>query len=854
MALDEAIFKAAMKKAQQAAAANGFHNFCLLNPENQKVRGFMQPMDSSPQKANVIINALFLDANGDRITQAYERLFSKKIAPIPNGELQAMDFQGMMLYAPGTIPALSVKNPYSNPDYFGACLIEHLTEINVTEIPYIFVPILNYRVHLETIAAYYQAALYTYAGHHLYAEADDYTRPYMRLARQVQLTHAAILQYCKCADMVAKLFAAKNQANVKCRLIQQTAYPHLQRLTGMLVEWIEQLKIRKIPDAQLQEFKAFIAQVETTLTTVINNSINYVEYAETNDIALWEGVLAIGSKSTYATKVSLNDIKTTIWDTAYDAQRDINSAKHAFNAMLPGSFDFNRIMSNIPESTSNRIYINAQYLANLIFKITNAIKNPNIRATLLGAFNSTVIYNNGKKIVAQVITDPQLLEIYTYVIRHFSTSPTVNDIVFNITSSKDRIVQSDLYIKARSAGHSVLSRSVIVRRTEKDLRLILIPNSKDHTGSATLPKANGTYAHVTTEWDITPDETRLPRIRASKSIEANDGPLSNLSERHKNSIIIDVRISRQMGNNIFLSQYYEQQKQTRDNRRYLRTAVRISEPWAQFTLFDMLNSINLYNEDISVQQAKAQNNPFAIRQAIQQVKQRFCMELAQQIAKMHTEIGAIHNDVKPENILVESDQEGNMHLRIADFNVSIYKANVNQDSVPLGTFTYISPQVYWLYAKGYNANGRMTNHHGQFMSIKQSNKYTYACLSRDLYLGREEELSNRKDYLTIKPDEADDMFALGITLIMLLADKYPTTRAEPLSQPFSLDNKNMPFITLVEFRQQYPQYSFILDLLKFARRDRLTAPQLVAEFNKLVVVDTPPVLDARAAAPCKSAP
>jgi serine/threonine protein kinase len=845
--LECAEFGVAIKNAQQAAKIDGLQNNYALRARNGKiVGGLMQPLDVKQTGLNHRVNAFFTRENGKANNEELSKIYSDKSNS--KTQLAAEDFQGVILYSFGKIETpISVKNPYALPNYADINLIDNLPEVEISDIPYIFMPILNYTIPCDLMQLYLQAALFLYAGNEIYSCVDIFTPTNLKLGRSMQLTCAALEQYCANSDLVTLAFNEQSRSIVKCRLIQQIAFPHLQRFSRQLAAWIKQEVKQPFNPEKLAEYQAFLIKAEKIITRLTNNAIEYMSLIEQNSQHRWDTHLALGEKYSYAKPTNATELGLYIRDEIYLTQMYFWQARNLFNKYAKQTvFNLQQIISTATECKSNLEYLNILHLANLLANLVHAKSNPALRKAILHEINSTLLHHKGKLTKHEIITDDQLLQLYSFCLNNF-----VGTNFKQIIGMSPATNVTDLFLKRKSAYNITIEpdlvRSIILRRVNSGFRIICISSRKNHSGAKLLPKAQGAACKVTAEWDITPVNSIGTRIRASKVRLVKSSPMHAVKQDDVALIVRAIDIDRTMGTQVFCTQFYEKLN-TSIIPAALKTVMRISEPWAKFTLANLLCYPDLYAQDISVQRAKASNNLIMLANALKIVKHRFALELAQQVEQLHKQ-NIVHQHIKPDNILIDFDTEGNMHARLMDFSLSVHKSEIDlrHKTVPKSTFNYISPQIYWLHDKGEHATGVLTCIYRDYFYIKDSNNlFIHACLARDFYIDMQEKIKDRKDYWTFKPDAANDMFSLGIVLIMLLVDQYPTLFEKPNSAEYYLTNyTRMPFVTLSNFYTHNPEYAFMARLFTFESSDRMTASQFVASFAAINKDTDAPTSDSR---------
>lgn len=143
--------------------------------------------------------------------------------------------------------------------------------------------------------------------------------------------------------------------------------------------------------------------------------------------------------------------------------------------------------------------------------------------------------------------------------------------------------------------------------------------------------------------------------------------------------------------------------------------------------------------------------------ASEQDKNTLIMQIFDAVDFMHAN-QVIHQDIKPENVLIFKDKDGQLVAKLNDFGLSVSSDEPTSRN-PKSTFGYESPQILAFY------KDKGSELHDYYFNDKSST------LAKEIY--------RAKGHVGIKPDyvnAANDCWALGIMYYELLNGKKPTLK------------------------------------------------------------------------------
>lgn len=138
-------------------------------------------------------------------------------------------------------------------------------------------------------------------------------------------------------------------------------------------------------------------------------------------------------------------------------------------------------------------------------------------------------------------------------------------------------------------------------------------------------------------------------------------------------------------------------------------------------------------------------------------KETLMMQIMDAVAFAHSK-GVIHQDIKPQNILIYRDKNGSLVAKLSDFGLAVKSNPLNRGKInaPLSTIGYESPQILAYYQD------------------KGSEQYDYYFSDTTRTLGKA--VFNRFHSEIIKPNRAcqsNDCWALGVMYYELMHGKQP---------------------------------------------------------------------------------
>lgn len=810
--LDDALFFNALENASIHAKKYGQHeNYsCLIQHETEVVAdgGFMQePKSRSQKSANTRIFAYaFKDNPANCKINFAPSYFAAPVQFTPE------QLHGICLASIGTCAPFSVYNPYSNPDYHDIDLSDKLNTVTVTQIRYVFVPVINLTVYDDLVKKYYQPGLLLYAGDILYDRIDTYTRPYLRPIRRFQLTYSAIQLYVALAAEVSKKFTPHMQKQIEMRLVYQTAFWNTPRLCAQLIEFLNALSISETTDIKsLQSYVHIINNTYSLVRKICNIAVEYMEQMQHNNDWIYEQPL---DKNIDSDKhnlpvaiIEIDNTKQKICTAIAQMQQKLNIARNNLNTCYKHEFfEFDQIVLDPPEDPDPilQLLISEMYLMNLEMSLDNACSSANLRKYVLDRINSYVFFDGKTHRTATILNDEQLRQIYKYAAEFAKKDDDESNVLLTLPPYCSNMDQSDFIVPRKSTvGQSVRNRleqprSIVFRRTKVGFELWLIPNRKDSIGNLTLPKFPGSYFKVTMAFNLTPLRSTSTVVHASKVMQA--------SSRNTNT---EFNLTKDMWPTprAMCQQYISSSKQRAES------VQRINEPWVPLTLFNLMLNPGLYQFYPGIQVLN-----------IKQIKHRLIAQLLDQIYRLHMVLGAIHRDIKPNNILVDFTNDC---VRLVDFNLSLYQdPTTTEDALPLSTIYFASPGVV-----GYHLH--MGINSLLYADLVQSTQgiYTVSVYGRELFYDVVQHITKKEEFETMLACTSDDMFSLGVTLFLFISNCYPTRLQTPNAMQFSI----FPFMHVDVFAASYPEYRCVLDLLNPNTNDRPNIAQFRETFARLPI-------------------
>ena len=150
---------------------------------------------------------------------------------------------------------------------------------------------------------------------------------------------------------------------------------------------------------------------------------------------------------------------------------------------------------------------------------------------------------------------------------------------------------------------------------------------------------------------------------------------------------------------------------------------------------------------------------------------RIASQLLSALAFLHAR-DIVHRDVKPENILLVSNDEDNLTVKLTDFGLARMLRNQDHDISSTRTCAHTNTHTLTKETHGI---------HSPLTPPSKGRSRAYSRVGSDYYAAPEMSFGGGKGY-----DSAVDMYSLGVTLYILLCGQPPASR--PRCGSFILDN------------------------------------------------------------------
>lgn len=855
------LFKHALKNIQDRAAIHGQEeNNSIEHPEGAIINGFMQPLHEStiyPEipnhsvGANITVNAFFTGENS--LHEA--ALGVGGIVELESqNKLEATAFNGFALVCIANCDAINLVNPFSNPFYYGCDLLQNLWSVTTTNVPFIYVPVINNKLYIEIIKQYYQPELYRYVGSIMRDHLDQFTPQYYRSSRNTQLLYESIKIYKQLASSVADLFLSEYKELVRVRIYYCTVFRFLPAAITNLYNWMRQVA-NDVPvhqemiaqyHRQINIFMGLLNECADTVQNYINELDGYSEWRfEQEHIRNPNAFENINlplrpEHKTYVIEKALLSLVAMY--------RQLQASRELLGT-LDNSLSANIIHDKLifpsfaPRGESGNKWLVDCRIYYFVDSLVEAVRNTAIRTKILDVLNNCFVSQYQCGLNNNILTDFQLHNIYTYLLKVLNEPEYLNRLRALALENTSEMNKDSMLIFTRSTENGRLRdqqliRTVIITRSHDNFKLSMIPSRKACDGTHLLPKFKGHITNVTPQFDITPAHAdKLDPPQASKSIDLcwadydKNIPkqvelFSKTLREEECKVSLAVEIARKMGRQVIFSGTYIHFKKYNDPSRGFnrghRCAVRITEDWAIGTLDTLIKeeiskSNRFLKNDIMYATAILTDNQQEIALAKQRIIYRLIEDILYDLVKLHNELNVIHNDIKPENILIYINSVGEMHAWLSDFDMSIYMRDANNKQ-PAATATYASPQV-----AGFTIMSDINSLHydtllHDFLLKNKFDKFEYASYGRELFY-LYDATENRSKYIGLKPDYSDDMFSLGVTLFMLLSGGHYPTETE---SGRAVGGKN--YMLTREFYDLQTEFNDMLQgLLQLERDQRLNA-------------------------------
>lgn len=326
----------------------------------------------------------------------------------------------------------------------------------------------------------------------------------------------------------------------------------------------------------------------------------------------------------------------------------------------------------------------------------------------LGRFVQRLRNNANKSVVPDLLEDlffpDDLKNIFEYVINYVTRNMTKLSNLANGNSIR------------LNKGTTKLQRNIQISKSNSGkLRLFVETNRKSKMGTKDLPNAllgKGTFKTVLRCYQLDSD---IPKIWACSKIKSEIREA--ISEAELTNQLVHPHIA-----------HFEIGTRYKNGKK-----ITLYSKLAIGTLEDIVNG-------------KISCSP--------EEKEILMMQIIDAVAFIHSK-DVVHQDIKPQNILIYRDKSGALVAKLSDFGISV-KNNRNMHA-PLSTLGYESPQILAYYQD------------------RNSEQYNYYFANSLRTLGKD--VFNRFKDQIIKPNKActsNDCWALGVMYYELMHGKKPT--------------------------------------------------------------------------------
>jgi hypothetical protein len=831
--LSNQLFQDAMKAIQQRAAINGLiENNSVKLANNTIIGGFMQ--ESNHLNFNSNVNAYYF--NIPTAINIQENL--------PQEQFTENDYHGLSLVS---LPncCMQIINPYSNPFYYGADLVKQLWPAKSTEIPHIYVPIINHKAYKPLIAQYYQAELYRFASYKQYSFADQLTPDHLlyRPARRTLLQLEAIKIYTKLATTVAKLFIPEAQEQIKIKILYRTTFGYMQNLVDNVAEWMQKLYesnhivANENMDLQYKKILIYIANYVYSSIAIAKRYINNL-----NANPSWYLEQELGFKNTFNKSVNKpldeNDQQYVITHNLFKIKKIeacMHKAQLNLNNYIRKTQPSNTCMLAAPNSLASvgNIWQLLSQFEQLKRSLQQALNNANIRAQILtqmhDSFNAMNIENHQN---IEILNDEQLINIYNYILsQDDSIIKAIFNLAFTTATEHEPIIR---FIYERNQSQGATDAKPLIRKTEimiltNKSRLYLLPGSKASDGSKILPKIKRYLSSITMKFDINPQHINNPSPIAGagaidvikiKSLQKKINVRERIYIAHKMKYIIDTPI---------ISSHYRKDKNDEMKHSII---IRFTDDWIAGILPQIIeeritNHYKLFMMDADYKQVKDIDDQSEINHLQERIILNLIGDMFFDILMLHNTIKAVHGNLSVDKILIYFDKSKRMHARLSDFTSIIFADKITEEYCqPRVTAMYASPEVVE-FAKKTNQKLKKSESL-PCVAEKKSNNYKCLSFGCELLDNNWNLVKNKEIYKSFKSDYKNDMFSLGVVIFILITNHYPTN----INQS-SLEGQ-YAYMQIQEAYINYPQYKELLEgLLKFDANDRFNIEDALQAYQKI---------------------
>lgn len=370
--------------------------------------------------------------------------------------------------------------------------------------------------------------------------------------------------------------------------------------------------------------------------------------------------------------------------------------------------------------------------------------------------NGTSLINFGNRLKKILLID-ELDDLLKQRISLEDFKKTIRSVINAVRNSKEDLLSlkpGEAYFCKKDKN--ILRDIQILKTFNNKYKLILETKKYDIDNNKTLTKESflgkGTFKEVTLAFRVDSDKGIKPcasaRVRTGRLDHQNqmvfdagiiDETLKEVklmsTINHPNILHYDIGeaySSRETGN--FFKKYKIEEKR-----------IRLYSKCALGNLSDVLYEKNFFEK-----------NPLT-----ENDKKELMLQIFKAVAHLH-DLEIIHQDLKPDNIFIYRNKEGQYHAKIGDFGLAVTK-NQGKNSMPLATYFYESPEISMQHA---NKNSPYCKYF--FASQNQKS------LAHEIIHTERKRLQNKHLYTT--PHYSNDNWALGMIYCNLMYRGMPTKK------------------------------------------------------------------------------